>query len=62
MAGKESGGQAGKQDVLLHETATAWLRVRLVKSGADLEQPWLETPKEFAARMQQGMRCEGSVP
>ena len=43
-------------DVLLHETATAWLRSRLVDSGASLTQPWLETPKEFASRMQRDIR------
>ena len=43
-------------DVLLHETATSWLRSRLVDSGASLTQPWLETPKEFSARMQRDIR------
>ena len=43
-------------DVLLHETATSWLRSRLVDSGASLTQPWLETPKELASRMQRDIR------
>lgn len=37
-------------------TATSWLRSRLVDSGASLTQPWLETPKEFASRMQRDIR------
>ena len=44
-------------DVLPHETATSWLRAGLVASGADLAQTWLETPKEFAARMQRDIRA-----
>ena len=43
-------------DVLLHETATSWLRGRLVKTGASLTQPWRESPAEFAARMQRDIR------
>ena len=40
-------------DVLLHETATSWLRARLVQSASRLAQTWLETPREFADRMQE---------
>ena len=42
--------------VLLHETATSWLRGRLVKTGGSLTQPWRESPAEFAARMQRDIR------
>ena len=47
-------------DVLPHETAASWLRARLVASGADLAQTWLETPKEFERRMQQDIRAINS--
>ena len=39
-------------DVLLHETAMAWLRDRLHKSTASVRKPWEETPTEVAARLQ----------
>ena len=37
-------------DVLLHETANAWLIQRLDKTAALLKKPWLETPGELAKR------------
>ena len=38
-------------DMLLHETATSWIRAELAKTGASLREPWTETPVEFGARM-----------
>ena len=38
-------------DMLLHETATSWIRAGLAKTGASLREPWTETPVEFGARM-----------
>ena len=39
-------------DVLLHETAIAWLRDRLHRSAVAVQKPWEETPKEFGTRLQ----------
>ena len=38
-------------DVLLHETANAWLSLRLDRSAEHLQKPWEETPAEFARRL-----------
>ena len=38
-------------DVLLHETAVAWKRPRIDKTGAELKQPWRETPAELGTRL-----------
>ena len=38
-------------DLLPHETVTAWVRARLIKSAAELARPWEETPPEFAQRL-----------
>ena len=38
-------------DVLLHETAMAWVRAKLAKTGQELKQPWKETPRELGKRL-----------
>ena len=38
-------------DVLLHETAIAWIRERIQKSNATVPCQWNETPQEFARRL-----------
>ena len=38
-------------DVLPHETVTAWVRARLVKTARNLTRPWEETPEGFAQRL-----------
>ena len=48
-------------DVLPHETVTAWLRERLVKSAAALKKPWEETPEDFAQRMDEAVRSINST-
>ncbi len=37
------------QEVLLHETAVAWIRWRLTKTTP--KQCWLETPSEYETRI-----------
>ena len=39
------------QELMLHETAVSWLRVRLEQSLP--KRPWEETPEAFAARLRQ---------
>ena len=39
-------------DVLLHETAMAWLRERLYRSTAEVRKPWEESPHELGLRIQ----------
>ena len=39
------------QDVLLHETAVAWMRSRLASTTPTV--PWEETPEDFANRLQE---------
>ena len=39
------------QQVLLHETAVSWIRLRLPATGPS--KPWLETRGEYASRLRQ---------
>ena len=39
------------QQVLLHETAVSWIRLRLPATGPS--KPWLETRGEYARRLRQ---------
>ena len=36
---------------MLHETAMAWVRAKLAKTGQELKQPWKETPRELGKRL-----------
>jgi hypothetical protein len=50
MMGDDASKQAGdSQEVMLHETAIAWLRKRLARSLPP--KPWLETRDEYGARL-----------
>ena len=53
--GDDATKQSGMMgDMLLHETAVAWLRKLMGWSTP--KEPWLETPEEFRARMQEAVR------
>ena len=43
-------------DVLLHETANAWLTHRLDRSALQLTEPWKEAPCDFEKRLQACVR------
>ena len=43
-------------DVLLHETANAWLAHRLDRSALQLAEPWKESPHDFERRLQACVR------
>lgn len=48
--GDDASVQPGNlQEVMLHETAVAWIRVRETRTRPS--EPWRETPAEFAARL-----------
>ena len=50
--GDDASEQPGTMgDLMLHETAVAWVRLKIGRSTP--AQPWLETPEQFKARMQQ---------
>ena len=50
IMGNDARAQPGKlQEILLHETAVAWLRVRLAESTP--AKCWLETREQFRARL-----------
>ena len=52
LTGEDASTQpGGSQEVLLHETAVAWLRRRLAMSLP--AKPWLETREEFGARLKE---------
>ena len=38
-------------DVFPHETVTAWVRARLIRTARELRRPWEETPEDFVRRM-----------
>jgi hypothetical protein len=53
--GDDASEQPGTMgDLMLHETAVAWVRLKIGRSTP--AQPWLETPEQFKARMQQVCR------
>ena len=53
--GEDATVQPGKlSDMLLHETAVAWLRLRMARSTP--ARPWLETTAQWKARMQEACR------
>ena len=41
-------------DLMLHETAVAWLRLKMERSTP--KEPWLETKEDWKARMQEACR------
>ena len=52
MFGDDASAQPGKlQELMLHETAVSWLRLRLARSVPS--RPWLETRAEYEARLKQ---------
>ena len=52
LMGEDASKQSGdSQEVLLHETAVAWLRRRLAMSLP--AKPWLETREEFGVRLKE---------
>lgn len=52
MMGDDAQVQSGdSQEVMLHETAVAWLRRRLALTLP--AKPWLETREEFGSRLKQ---------
>ena len=55
MQGRDARGQPGKMgDVLLHETAVAWIRADLSKTLP--KKLWLETREEHYARLREVVR------
>ena len=36
---------------MLHETAIAWIKDRIIQSNLKLDTPWTETPQQFAGRL-----------
>ena len=50
MMGDNASAQPGHmQEVLLHETAVSWIRLRLAATVPS--KPWLETREEYASRL-----------
>ena len=50
MMGDNASAQPGHmQEVLLHETAVSWIRLRLAATVPS--KPWLETRGEYASRL-----------
>ena len=49
-------GRGGSRQTLQtcspHETVTAWVCARLIKTAKVLRRPWEETPEAFAQRLQ----------
>ena len=53
--GDDASMQPGKmQDLMLHETAVAWIRLKMSRSMP--KKPWEETIAEWKARMQEACR------
>ena len=56
LVGSNATEGPGKQpadiaDVLLHETAISWLKMRMARMSPTVRKPWEETPAQYAVRL-----------